>query len=66
MPEGKPAFVRCVQLTDDNLCGIYDDPARPAVCGRLRPEAAICGGSREEALVLIGELERATQPVQRR
>jgi len=62
MPGGKPAFVRCVQLSDDNLCLIYGDPARPAVCGRLRPEAAICGTSREEALVLIAGLERATKP----
>lgn len=63
MPEGKPAFVRCVQLSDDNLCLIYGDAARPAVCHRLRPEEAICGASREEALVLIGELEWATRPV---
>lgn len=58
--------MRCLQLTEDNLCRIYEDPARPAVCGRLRPEPAICGASREEALVLIGQLERATAPVQRR
>jgi hypothetical protein len=50
-------------LSDDNLCLIYGDAARPAVCDRLRPEEAICGSSREEALVLIGELERATRPV---
>ena len=40
MPEGKPAGVRCVQLTDDNRCAIFDSEERPWVCGRLRPMPA--------------------------
>src|SRR6185369_11273141 len=37
MPDGKPAGVRCVQLSDDNRCKIYGQPERPEVCNRLRP-----------------------------
>jgi Fe-S-cluster containining protein len=62
MPEGKPAGVRCVQLTDDNLCKLFGDPRRPVVCERLTPLEEMCGGSREEALVYLGWLERATAP----
>jgi uncharacterized protein len=62
MPGGKPAGVRCVQLTDDNLCGLWGKPERPEVCNRLRPMRDICGDSAAEALVLLGRLERATAP----
>ncbi len=62
MPNGKPAGVRCVQLTDDNRCAIYDHPERPAVCGSLRACEEMCGSSREEALVYLAELERLTAP----
>jgi Fe-S-cluster containining protein len=65
MPLGKPAGVRCVQLTDDHRCAIFGDPSRPAVCGRLRPEPAMCGDSREHALAWLDELERQTAPTAR-
>jgi uncharacterized protein len=60
MPEGKPAFVRCVQLNSANECLLFGKPERPAVCGSLRPQREMCGGSNEEAFVLLGEMERAT------
>ena len=60
MPLGKPAGVRCVQLTDDARCALFGRPERPAVCVSLRPEAAMCGTSRTHALAWIAELERAT------
>jgi len=62
MPEGKPAGVRCVQLTDDNLCRLFGQPERPTVCVNLRPMAEMCGTSREEALVYLDWLERKTRP----
>ena len=62
MPEGKPTGVRCVQLTDDNRCGIYGRAERPAVCVRLRPEEEMCGETAEEALAWLYALERATRP----
>ena len=62
MPDGKPAGVRCVQLSDQNLCLIFGQPTRPEVCGRLRPEPSMCGNSRAEAIAQIAVLEAATRP----
>ena len=62
MPEGKPAGVRCVQLTDDNRCAIFDSEERPWVCGRLRPMPDMCGASAAEAMANIAVLEAATAP----
>jgi len=60
MPHGKPAGVRCAQLTDDNRCAIFGRPERPAVCSRLRPELAMCGDGREHALRYLQNMEAAT------
>jgi uncharacterized protein len=65
MPDGKPAGVRCVQLTDDNRCAIFGRPERPEVCRRLRPSPAMCGANREEAMAILTALERATEPAKR-
>lgn len=62
MPGGKPAGVRCVQLTDDNLCRLFGLPECPEVCVRLRPSAEMCGETTEHALAYLAELERATAP----
>ena len=62
MPHGKPAGVRCVQLTEDNLCLLFGKPERPDVCTRLRPSEEMCGSTREEALAYLSALERATAP----
>ncbi len=63
MPEGKPAGVRCVQLTEDNLCKLFGHPDRPDVCVRLRPDPEMCGNSREVALAYLTALEEATGSV---
>ncbi|TFH86659.1 YkgJ family cysteine cluster protein [Billgrantia azerbaijanica] len=60
MPEGKPAGVRCAQLDDANLCRLFGDPRRPAVCHRFDYDAELCGRSRAEALARIAALEVAT------
>jgi uncharacterized protein len=60
MPSGKPAGVRCVQLTEDNRCAIFGDPRRPAVCASLQPEPAMCGTNRAHALAWLARLETAT------
>ncbi len=62
MPRGKPAGVRCVQLTDDNRCKLFGMPERPAVCKSLRPNADMCGASNEEAMIILTLLELATTP----
>ncbi len=60
MPHGKPAGVRCVQLTPDNACAIFGKPERPAVCAHLRPTDDMCRNSAEEALAYLIALEHVT------
>lgn len=60
MPGGKPAGERCLHLSAENLCGLFGDPRRPAVCGDFDADAEVCGDSREEAIRMIGWLEQAT------
>lgn len=62
MPHGKPAGVRCVQLTDDNRCALYSRPERPAVCTSLKPSPDMCGQTRHEALIRLTLIEAATLP----
>jgi len=61
MPHGKPAGVRCVQLTDDLRCAIFGQPERPAVCSSLRATAEMCGMSTRDAYETLARLERATR-----
>jgi hypothetical protein len=60
MPGGKPAGVRCVQLTDDLRCRVFGHPERPRVCVAFRPSQEMCGESRSHALDYLGRLEAAT------
>jgi len=62
MPAGKPAGVRCVQLTADSCCLLFGHPERPAVCLSLRPSPEMCGDSAAQALAHLAALERATEP----
>ena len=62
MPNGKPAGVRCVQLTPDNRCKLFGRPERPEVCRSLRPSEEMCGTSTAEALAYLANLELATRP----
>ncbi len=64
MPGGKPAGVRCPQLTPDNLCLIFGQPERPAVCGNLRPSSEMCGSSDVDAMKKLTDWERITRPDQ--
>ena len=61
MPDGKPAGVRCVQLTEDYRCAIFGRPERPAVCASFRAAPATCGATRDEALAILVELETLTR-----
>lgn len=62
MPAGKPAGVRCIQLTPDNLCRLFCLPERPEVCVRLRPLEEMCGQTAEEARRRLANLELLTRP----
>lgn len=58
MPDGKPAGVPCIHLSDDYRCLIFGDQDRPAVCDQFKAEPEVCGTSREEALILLVSLEQ--------
>ena len=60
MPDGKPAGVRCVNLSADNLCLIFGHPERPQLCDNFKAGADVCGSDREQALWLITDLELQT------
>jgi uncharacterized protein len=62
MPSGKPAGVRCTQLTADHRCAIFGQPERPACCDGLKPSGEMCGASRKAALIWLIRLEGATAP----
>lgn len=61
MPQGKPAGVRCVNLTADNLCQLFDRPERPTFCRAWAPTPELCGDSLEQALRNITSLEEQTR-----
>ncbi len=60
MPDGKPAGVRCIQLTEDNLCKLFGSPARPRVCESLKPSREMCGYTSVDAFRYLEELEKET------
>jgi Fe-S-cluster containining protein len=62
MPQGKPAGVRCVQLTPENRCRLYSHAERPLVCMALRPCQEMCGTDSTQAMAYLSALEAATQP----
>ncbi|WP_054179223.1 YkgJ family cysteine cluster protein [Trabulsiella odontotermitis] len=63
MPHGKPANVRCVQLSDDNLCNLFGSGLRPAVCSSLKPSLEMCSTNRDAAMTWLITLEAETSPV---
>lgn len=62
MPDGKPAGVRCVQLTDDNLCALFGSASRPDVCAQFSADQATCGDDRKQALRILTSLESVSEP----
>lgn len=62
MPQGKPAGLRCIQLTDDNRCRLFGQKERPAVCGTLQPSVQMCGTVPAEAMAFLTWLEMETVP----
>lgn len=57
MPGGKAASVRCINLTEDYLCKIFNHPQRPKVCWNFNFDPVICGENREEAIGIMQTLE---------
>jgi uncharacterized protein len=61
MPQGKPAGVRCVNLTGDNLCKLFGRRGRPSFCLAWPPTAELCGDSFDQAIRSITALEEQTR-----
>lgn len=59
MDGGKPAGERCIHLSPEHSCSIYD--TRPAVCREFTPAQEFCGSSFDEALANLALLEEATK-----
>ncbi|HOT62356.1 MAG TPA: YkgJ family cysteine cluster protein [Treponemataceae bacterium] len=62
MPLGKPAGVRCANLSAANECRVHGTAAYPAVCAAFTPDPARCGTIDADAYRLLAELERLTEP----
>ncbi len=62
MPNGKPAGVRCIQLTKQNRCKLFGKPERPKVCAGLMPSKEMCGISQGDAITYLDLLEEQTSP----
>ncbi len=60
MPNGKKAGERCIQLDDHNLCKIFDQPQRPALCDAFKADSEICGTSNQQAMENLIYLELVT------
>jgi uncharacterized protein len=57
MPDGKPAGVVCVNLTEDFRCRIHDTDIYPDVCRRFAKDELFCGRNRDEAIKILSSLE---------
>jgi len=61
MPDGKPAMVRCVNLSEDFRCLIFESPDRPECCAAFQAEISLCGDHRDDAMANLVWLESATR-----
>lgn len=62
MANGKPAGIRCCQLTDDNRCRLFGQKERPDVCGSLQSSLEMCGENQAQAMAFLTRLELDTAP----
>ena len=60
MPNGKPAGVRCIQLSVDNRCKLFGSADRPDFCARFSASPETCGDDQAQAIQILTELQRAT------
>ena len=57
MPNGKPAGVRCIHLTEELQCALFGSNDRPQVCKEFLADSLVCGNCREEAINTLSMLE---------
>jgi Fe-S-cluster containining protein len=60
LPNGKPAGVRCVQLTADNQCLLFGNSNRPLVCIQFSATFELCGTNYDDAMRNLTDLESNT------
>lgn len=56
METGKPAGIKCIHLSEDFSCAIYE--FRPDVCRNFHADIDFCGNSYKEAAKLMSEFEK--------
>lgn len=56
--KNKPAGTRCIHLSEEMKCSIYDE--RPAVCSNFTPTEEFCGNNYSEAFTNLELLEFLT------
>lgn len=57
--QGKPAGTRCIHLSPENSCRIYNE--RPQVCRDFSATVELCGSSFSEAMANLAWLEDKTK-----
>lgn len=60
MPQGKPAGERCLHLSVEQLCLLFGQPERPALCSDFKADLEVCGTDQADAIRLIGWWEQMT------
>ncbi|MCZ2986496.1 YkgJ family cysteine cluster protein, partial [Acinetobacter baumannii] len=50
MPNGKPAGERCLHLSVEQLCQLFGQPERPAVCSDFKADLEVCGNDQADAI----------------
>jgi len=65
MLHGKPAGVRWLNLTEQNLCSLYGKAERPSFCLSYQATEEFCGTSRSTALKQLAILEVMTSQKKR-
>jgi hypothetical protein len=54
-----------MNLSANNLCGVFDSPDRPGVCSGLMPSYEMCGKNFIHAIEYLKRLETETRPDKR-
>ncbi|MCY4046196.1 MAG: YkgJ family cysteine cluster protein [Cellvibrionales bacterium] len=60
MPSGKQSGERCVHLSDENRCCLFNDPRRPSYCAKFSADSDFCGSSFDEAMKILLVMESET------
>jgi uncharacterized protein len=60
MPNGKPAGIRCYNLTLNDLCSIHEQENYPTVCRNFQMSLETCGLEAKVAIDYLYQLEKLT------